>query len=189
MSNNDSLKRDTTRLIPNFTAGFNLLARFQNQWEQVHSKSEQNVIKAKRVFETLNSIERGSVGRIEALNDFITSYRSLGKLEEQIKTINDDFAALMTNLAKTEELLIVLKENKEAREANQFLEDLRADYHQQAQQMRDDSKLRLEKLGSEHLLRVAKFEMEQEKVLEERRQILERAFKEEKENYLGKFNK
>lgn len=185
MSNNDNISCDTIRPHPAFTSGFNLLAKFQNQWGQLHSKSEHNVAKAKAVFEILNSIERSSIGRIEALNEFITSYRSLTKLEDQIKTINDDLQTLVTNLAKTEELLIVLKENKEANDADQYIEDLKSSYQKQVQQMEMDSKLRREKINSEHLQRVTKFEMEQEKELEERRQILEKAFEEEKKKYLG----
>lgn len=188
MSIKDNLKRDIICPNPNFTAGFNLLAKFQNQWEQIHSKSEHTVIKAKTVFKTLNSIEETSIRHIQALNEFITSYRSLGKLEEQLKTINNTLVALMANLVKTEEFLLVLKEDKEARETEQFLKNTKSNYQRKAQQMQDDSKLRLEKLSSEHLMRVANFEKEQEKELEERRQILDKAFKEEKESYLGKFN-
>lgn len=185
MSNNDNLGCDTIRPNPAFTAGFNLLAKFQNQWGQLHSKSEHNVLKVKAVFEVLNSIERSSIGRIEALNEFITSYRSLTKLENQIKTINDDLTTLITNLAKTEELLIVLKKNKEAHDADQYMEDLKSNYQKQKQQIETDSKLRREKIHSEHLQRVTKFEMDREKELEERRQILEKAFEEEKKTYLG----
>lgn len=186
MSANDNLRCELLKSCPSFTAGFNVLDKFLNRWEQLHSRSEKNVAKANKVSNTLASIERSSARQMEALNEFISSYKSLSKLNDQIKTIDGHLNLLFNSLSNIEELLIVLKNDKEVKETNQYMEDLSLNYQQQVQQLQANSKENQERLKLEHLQRVTKFEIEQQSQLEERRRILEKAFEEEKKNYLAK---
>lgn len=169
-----------------FKAGFTLLDKFQCQWNQIHSTTRRNVVKAKTALMKLNLIEAGSAKHLEALECFITSYKSLPKLEEQIQTIHHDLKVLETSFSKIEDLLIVLKKHKEQRDAQQHEIDLESNYELQVIEIQNASRERRERLKQDHLKRVEAFEKEQQKELDERRDILKRAFEEEKTRYLEK---
>lgn len=169
-----------------FTAGFTLLDKFQDQWNQIHSITRRNVVKAKAALMRLDKIERSSTRHLDALDYFITSYKSLPKLEEQIQTIHHDLRVLETSFSHIEDLLIILKRYKEQRDAREYELDLETNYELQVIEMQNASRERRERLKQEHLGRVEAFEREQQKELEERRDILKRAFEEEKTRYLEK---
>lgn len=169
-----------------FKAGFALLDKFQGQWEQIHSTTRKNVVKARVALTKLNQIEDRTTRHLRALDDFIESYKSLPKLEEQIQTIHNDLKTLESSFSKIEDLLIVLRKHKEMRDARQYAIDSELDYQSKVIEMQHGSRERREKLKLDHLKRVEAYEKEQQKDLEERRHILERAFEEEKTRYLEK---
>lgn len=182
MSGEESLEITPTR----FKAGFALLDKFQNQWEQIHSTTITNVGKARTALTRLNFMEDWSARHLEALDRLIASYQSLPKLDEQILAINNDLETLERSFSKIEELLIVLTRYKEERDAQQHAIISEANYERQVLEMQNASRERREGLKQNHLRRVEAYEREQQKELEERRHILERAFEEEKTRYLEK---
>lgn len=169
-----------------FKAGFALLDKFQSQWEQLHSTSKKNVAKARVAVTKLNQIEDHTTRHLKALDYFIASYKSLPKLEEQIQTIHNDLKTLESSFSKIEELLIVLRKHKEISDARQYAIDSESEYQSKLIELQNASRDRREKLRLDHLRRVEAYEREQQKDLEERRHILERAFEEEKTRYLEK---
>lgn len=173
-------------LRDDFKAGFKLLTKFQDQWEYIHHKSETNVIKAKHATKKLNSLEESCIKRVDALNCLMTSYRSLSKLDEQIKIIDSDLRLLESTFPQIEDLLIVLKNHNENITTSQTIETMKANLETQMREEKCLSDARREKLNNEHRERVEAFEMEQQRQLDERRQILEKAFEEEKSRYLQK---
>lgn len=169
-----------------YTIGFRLLDKFQYQWEQIHSKSEQNVIKANMALDKMNSIDQNTVKHMVALDSFFFNYKSMQKLNEQIDTIESDLKLLENNFGQIEDLLIVLKNFKENLEVKKYVDEMESNYQLQASGQKTLSNVRKERLKLDHLERVEAIEKEQERELQERRKILEQAFQEEKSRYLEK---
>lgn len=179
------LSRDSTRQSNNSPgADFRLLDKFQTQWEQIHIKSEQNVIKARVASKKLASVERKAARHLEALDEFIRSCKCFNMLEENISNIENDLKTLESSFAQIEDLLTILRNHKEHNITVQYVDTLTANSRLQISERKNISKSRRDKLKSEHLERVEVFEREQQKELEERRKVLERAFEEEKNRYL-----
>lgn len=169
-----------------YTIGFRLLDKFQYQWEQIHSKSEQNVIKANMALDKMNSIDQNTVKHMVALDSFFFNYKSMQKLNEQIDTIESDLKLLENNFGQIEDLLIVLKNFKENLEVKKYVDEMESNYQLQASGQKTLSNVRKERLKLDHLERVEAIEKEEERELQERRKILEQAFQEEKSRYLEK---
>lgn len=169
---------------PDYVAGFRLLDKFQNQWEQIHSKSEKNVIKAKTAFSKLLLVEQSTARRLQALDELNGGFKLLSKLDDQINNIHSDLEVLEERFVQIEDLLIVLKNNKESNNTAQQLDTLSANYTAQVHEIKTMSRVRRAKMKQDHLKRVELYEKRQQKDLEERRIILERAFEEEKNRYL-----
>jgi len=173
-------------LTNEFKAGFRLLTKFQDQWEQIHSNSKRNITKTKRAFTKLVSIENSCDRRLNELDKLTESHRSLAKLDQQIEVLEGDLKTLECYFVRIESALITLKDQKERIEANDALMAIGADLQRQVNQRRFLSGARKESLKLEHLNRVAVLEEKQQKELEDRRRLLGEAFEEEKSHYLDK---
>lgn len=140
--------------------------------------------KARTTLAKVDHLEMASARRLQAINDFVNCYRSLSKLDEQIDNIRNDLTSLESSFVKIEDLLIVLKNHKENVDAKQYVEDLEVQYLKKITEQQCLSDYRKSKLKIEHLQRVESLELQQRVELDERRQILEKAFEEEKSKYL-----
>lgn len=178
------ITQPTSRIGIKFRAGFGLLDKFQNQWAHIHNKSVNNVNKTKEVLKKLDRVEESTKRRQKALDNFVEGYKSLSKLDDQIKNIETDLRSLEINFIQIEELLLKLKAHKEQSDATKYFRSVESSYEQQVREQTCLSEARKERMKLEHLQRVQQFEEQQQKDLEERRAVLERAFEEEKNMYL-----
>jgi len=169
-----------------FASGFRLLDKFKAQWECLHRYSESNVSKVQSTVQKLETIEKSCSRQLEALQAFSTGFKSLARLDEQIVSIQNDFAALEATIVKIEESLIQMTQEKEKRDFEKYIRSIEGNHEALMQREKIESELRRDRLMSEHLKRVQKFEEEQQRELEERRVVLERQFEEEKKQYLNK---
>lgn len=175
---------NSSELDPRFTAGFKLLSKFQNQWTQIHSRSEINTSKARDALAKIDGINQALGGRQRALDEMKVGIKYLSNIQDQINRLDTDIEMLEGCFEKIEDLLIVLKNRKEIIDTESYVENCKSVYNTRVVEYREASEMRRDRLKSEHLLRVEKFELEQQKELEERRKMLERAFEEEKNLYL-----
>lgn len=169
-----------------YTAGFRLLNKFEAQWEQLHGTSERNANKAHIALAKLKGLNQSCSRRLDAINMFNESYKSLSMLEERINNISCDLSKLEEYIVVIEEYLITLKDIEEQNDANRFILSINGNHEAQVQQEKIQSELRKDRLMTEHLKRVQDFESNQQSLLEERRRVLERQFEEEKSRYLDK---
>lgn len=95
-----------------FTAGFKILDRYHGQWQQLHTKSENNVRLAGQVSQRLDLLDRVSRNRLDALTSLDVHYRSLVLFEKQLGDISGNLGKLETSIAHIEELLSILRARK-----------------------------------------------------------------------------
>lgn len=150
-----------------YNTGLKLFDKFQNQWEQLHIKSEDIVIKAKTAVAKLVQLENRSSRQLEAIELISVSYKSLAKLDEQIESIQRDLQSLETCFTKIGDSISILRRQKEE----------------------EEKAIRLRSLELQEQLRQGSYEIissdpEEERKLEERRQILAKAFQEDISRYL-----
>lgn len=167
-----------------YTAGFEILDKFQSQWELIHKQTMSNVNKAKMALTKLNSVEQSCTKRLCAMDSFVSSYKSIYQLEEQINNISCDLEKLENYFVKIEDQLLILKARKARLDTERFIKETEKSLEIQIQKETSLSESRKDKLMAEHLARVHDLELMEQQKLEERRQILERQFEEEKKKYL-----
>lgn len=175
---------ENIRHADGITPGLRLLEKFQDQWVHIHAKSEENVIKANLALTKLKQIEHKSSTQLEALDALLTNYRSIPKLDEQLKNIENDLLDLHSYFVKIEDSLSALKARKERVESANQLRRLEVQCDDKIRELEQLSDSRKERLKNEHLKRVEEIEEEQERKLDERRLVLAKAFEEEKSRYL-----
>lgn len=166
-------------------ASVRLLNRFQNQWEQIHSNSVNNIDKARLVVKQLDRIEQSCSERSEALSSFIQGYKSIVDLNNQIDIIICDIQNLERYFIELEENLLRLKSFKEKTATEDYINRVEAEYEAQVRDQKALSEVRRDRLMSEHLERVQAFDKEQLRALEEKRLILGKEFQEDKNRYLA----
>ena len=171
-----------------FRAGFKLLDKFSGQWEQIHRASERNISKSRLALDKINSLGRHSIERLKVLEDFISSYQALSKLDEQITNISCDLNNMESSFIKIEECLSALAMRNEETNCERFIRDYEGNYEALAQREKIQSELARDRLMSEHLQRVQQFESIQQQALEERRKVLAKEFEAEKARYLERAN-
>lgn len=169
-----------------FTAGFAVLTKFQDQWTRIHSKSEKNISKAQQTLMKIDQLDKSLSERQAALGELKNSHMSLAKIQNQVDRLAEDMKTLEGCFEKIEDLLIVMKNHKETSDTEIYIENLENDYVARVADLNATSQARKNKMKYNHLKRVEEYEREQQKEFEERRQILERAFEEEKTLYLRK---
>lgn len=167
-----------------FNAGSKLLDRFQLQWQQIHSKSVNNVSRAGLAFKKIHSINDSISEMTEALIALNTSHKTLSMLDEQIAKIGSDLTHLDVSMRKIEDLLIILKDKKEQEESKIFMDNLDSLLAQRTKDIQDRTAKRREQIKLDHQKRVENVERILENELDERRRVLERTFEEEKQRYL-----
>lgn len=167
-----------------FTAGRKLLDKFMAQWEQLHRANECNIHKSKLAMEKLKDIDRCCKERLSAIENFVTGYKSLAALEQQINNISCDLSNLESSFIKIEEFLTQMAERNERAECEKFIREYRGDHEAQVQMAKIQTELARDRLMAEHLQRVQDFERNQQQTLEERRKVLAEEFEAEKVKYL-----
>lgn len=182
----DATNQPDEHVPEKFLAGRKLLDKFTGQWEQLHRASESNINKSKSAIDKLNTIDRSCMDRLNAMENFVSSYRGLSGLEQQINNISCDLNNLERSFIKIEEYLLQLAERNEMASCEKFLHEYRGNYEAQAQMAKIQSELARDRLMAEHLQRVQDFERHQQQALDERRKVLGREFEAEKLRYLEK---
>lgn len=169
-----------------YTVGFKLLSKFQDQWAILHENNKINVQKANDAISRIQTIDQATTRQLHAIDSLVTGYNSLDLLNEQMRVIESDLLSLETKFSRIENLLIDLRNKKEQSDSEQFLVDTTTDYASRFQKLKSSSDARRATLRVEHMCRVEQFERQMQSDLDERRNILSRAFEEEKHQYLSK---
>lgn len=172
-----------------FAVGFKLLTKFQSQWEQIHAVSEKNVEKAQEALSKLEKLEQKCDRQLQAVEIFISSYKSISKLDEHINDIGTDLKLLEGAFSKIEDLLTVLKNHKENVETNEYVDKMKADFNFRTKEIHRHQNVRKEEIKIDHARRVEDIEREQLAEIELRRHLYEKAFEEEKSRFLERKRK
>lgn len=167
-----------------FTAGFNLLDRFQIQWQLIHSKSIDNLSKAKYALSEIKALDKSVSKMADALDELSNSYKSFDQMNKQILNIGNDLQNLELSIRNIEDLLIIAKGHKEELEHRRVMNELDTTLEERTKELHNSSNKRRNQLKLDHNKRIADLERKYENELEERRFVLERAFEEEKQKYL-----
>lgn len=138
-----------------YTTGLRLFDKFQNQWEQLHVRSEDVVSKAKSAVTKLAQLEQRSSRQLAAIDSISHCYKSLTKLDGQIRNIQCDLQLLEASFTKLGQSISILKQHKQREE--------------EERRRRDN---------------IIEIDSDEERKLEERRQVLARAFQEDILRYL-----
>lgn len=167
----------------NYNAGADILRRFQLEWNELHELSEENAEKASEADKLISSI-------YEKLEKEWNNVICLNTTLAYIPKINGAIQDLMDQIGTLQELF------EEVETALYKLEDLNEMLDLQGKQLDHRFQLALYKekklaelnavksqLANEHIERVSKHEVRQQKMLQERSSTFEEVFKEEIKEY------
>lgn len=180
---NPKHKKPTNTRNINYHAGADILHRFQLQWNELHELAEENAGKAHEADKYITSI-------YERLEQEWNNVACLNNTLAYIPKINNAIQDLMDQIGTLQEMF------EEVESAIYRLEDLNEVLDLQSRQLDHRFQLALykekklaelnsvkAKLANEHIERVSKHELKQQKILKERRDTFEEVFKEELEEY------
>ncbi|KAK9745969.1 hypothetical protein QE152_g6453 [Popillia japonica] len=163
--------------------GADILSHFQQSWADIHSLSEENAKNASTVADQIN------IMHMKISND----YRNLAQavhvltIAPCLKTQVDNCAVQVTSIhnsfEKVEQSLLTLEDLIEKIE----LEQRKVEHRHKFALYKEEKLVNLEKarvvLSSKHAQDVVKHELKQKKMLEERQQVFEEAFRKDIETY------
>lgn len=180
---NPKHKKFTNIRNVHYDAGADVLHRFQLQWNELHELAEENAEKAQEADKLITSIyerleqEWNNVACLNSTLAYIPKINSaIQDLMDQIGTLQEMFEEVEGAIYRLEDLNEVLD-----------LQSSQLDHRFQLALYKEKKLAELNsvkaKLANEHIERVSKHELKQQKILKERRETFEEVFKEELEEY------
>ncbi|XP_076244612.1 dystrobrevin binding protein dysbindin [Calliopsis andreniformis] len=183
VTENPKQKKSVNVRNVNYDAGADILHRYQLQWNELHELAEENAEKAQEADKFIGNI-------YEKLEQEWKNITCLNSTLAYIPKINNAIQDLMDQIGTLQEMF------EEVEGAIYRLEDLNEMLDLQSRQLDHRFQLALykekklaelnivkEKLANEHIERVSKYELKQQKLMKERRDTFEEVFKEELEEY------
>ncbi|XP_012151777.1 dystrobrevin binding protein dysbindin isoform X2 [Megachile rotundata] len=167
----------------NYNAGADILHKFQLEWNELHELAEENAGKAQEANKLIGTI-------YEKLENEWKNIMCLNSILAHIPKLNNAIQELMDQIGTLQEMF------EEVESAIYRLEDLNEMLDLQNRQLDHRFQLALykekklaelnvikAKLANEHIDRVSKYELKQQKMMKERRETFDEVFKEELKEY------
>ncbi|XP_056642314.1 dysbindin protein homolog [Diorhabda sublineata] len=180
-NNGEDSQLSKKRLI-NVNAGAEILAHYQNNWEELHGINEESAEKAEKLADEIEKISTFVSDNKKNL-EFINNTVLYSKLSSSISKCLEDIQRLYESSENIEKKLIKLEDLIDEADFNKMKN--RHVYHLEQYKMRKDESLTnlTAELKVKHLKKVEEYELSKKELLKERQQVFQDAFKNDLEIY------
>ncbi|KAG7199799.1 hypothetical protein KM043_000461 [Ampulex compressa] len=176
-------KRPGNNRNVNYDAGADVLHRFQLQWNELHEIAEENAAKAQEADNLVASVyerlER-EWNNVACLNSTLAY---IPKINGAIQNLMDQIGTLQETFEEVEGAIYRLEDLNEMLDLQSKQLDHRFQLALYKEKKLSELNTIREKFANEHVQRVSKHELKEQKMLQERRETFEEVFKEELKEY------
>ncbi|XP_011501786.1 PREDICTED: dysbindin protein homolog [Ceratosolen solmsi marchali] len=167
----------------NYDAGADILHHFQMEWNNLHELSEENAQKAQEADALITTIHEKLEFQWNCMSALNSSLAEIPKINNTVETLINKIGSLQEKFDELNNAIFELEDLHEVLDfqKNQIDHKLQLALYQEKKL--SEFNLIKEKLASEHAAKVLEYEQEQEKILKERQDTFEEAFKEQIKEY------
>ncbi|XP_050481631.1 dysbindin protein homolog isoform X2 [Bombus huntii] len=167
----------------NYNAGADILHRFQLQWNELHELAEENSGKAQEADKLIGTIYEKLEQEWKNITCLNSTLAYIPKINNAIQDLMDQIGTLQEMFEEVEGAIYQLENLNEMLD----LQSRQLDHRFQLALYKEKKLAELNvikaKLADEHIERVSKYELKQQKMMKERRETFDEAFKEELREY------
>ncbi|CAK9805809.1 Dysbindin protein homolog [Anthophora quadrimaculata] len=183
VAENPKPKKFTNIRNVNYNAGADLLHRFQLQWNELHELAEENAEKAQEVDKLIGTIYEKLEQEWKNITCLNNTLAYIPKLNNAIQDLMDQIGTLQEMFEEVESAIYRLEDLNEMLELQSRQLDHRFQLALYKEKKLAELNIIKAKLANEHIERVSKFELKQQKMMKERRETFEEVFNEEIKEY------
>lgn len=167
----------------NYDAGADILHRFQLEWNELHELAEENAGKAQEANKLIGTIYEKLENEWKNIMCLNSTLAHIPKLNNAIQELMDQIGTLQEMFEEVESAIYRLEDLNEMLD----LQNRQLDHRFQLALYKEKKLAELNvikaKLANEHIDRVSKYELKQQKMMKERRDTFDEVFKEELKEY------
>ncbi|KOC68165.1 Dysbindin-A [Habropoda laboriosa] len=175
-------KSSNTRNV-NYNAGADILHRFQLQWNELHELAEENTEKAQEADKLIGTIYEKLEQEWKNVTCLNTTLAYIPKINNAIQDLMDQIGTLQEMFEEVESAIYRLEDLNEMLELQSRQLDHRFQLALYKEKKLAELNIIKAKLANEHIDRVSKYELKQQKIMKERQETFEEVFKEEIKEY------
>ncbi|KAH8274533.1 hypothetical protein KR044_006577 [Drosophila immigrans] len=167
----------------NVAAGCNLLAKYEDDWQQIHAANEQNAGQAAEVATQITSIQQRASSQQATITQLNSCLAGLPALVVKLRASAETLASLEELGAQLEVELEQLEELCEECELQEFVLEQQFQLSQHKQRKLSELELHRQKIAAEHQQKIRAHELQLRQLQRERQAVFDDAFRSDLEEY------